>query len=375
MGVKVREKVAGSGVWWLFVNHKGRRTSRRVGSLKAAEKAAEKIEAKLVLGEGVERAKRPAPTLVEFFERYRKTYLATATKAATRDIYRTAFDLHVLPELGARRIDEIQRSDVVDLIGKLVDKGLAKTTIRINVSAFSALLNQAVEEQLIPANPAARTGKFYRRARSGRKEIEPLSAQEAAKFLETVRERAPQHFALFLTALHTGMRSGEIAGLQWGDVDFGGKFATVRRNVWRGRAAGTKTDRIRRVDLSDAVCEALEAHRRRLRAEWLKKGRNEVPEWVFANQEGRPADMQNVKNRWFYRCLEKAGLRRIRFHDLRHTYATLLIQQGESLAYVRDQLGHSSIRMTVDTYTHWMPGSNRQAVNRLPCAGSKAAGE
>jgi integrase len=75
--------------------------------------------------------------------------------------------------------------------------------------------------------------------------------------------------------------------------------------------------------------------------------------------------VDNLRKRYFYKVLEKAGLRRIRFHDLRHSFASLLIAQGESLAYVRDQLGHSSIQITVDTYGHLVPGSNRQAVDRL----------
>ncbi len=101
-------------------------------------------------------------------------------------------------------------------------------------------------------------------------------------------------------------------------------------------------------------------------AEWLKEGENTIPEWVFCNERGNPIDMRTLKRRHFKKVLAKAELRKIRFHDLRHTFATLLITQGESLAYVKDQLGHSSIKMTVDTYTHWIPGSNRQAVNRLP---------
>jgi integrase len=87
---------------------------------------------------------------------------------------------------------------------------------------------------------------------------------------------------------------------------------------------------------------------------------------VFCNREGNPEEIHNLKNRYFFRCLTKAGLRHIRFHDLRHTFASLLIQNGESLAYVKDQLGHSSIKMTVDVYGHLVPGANRQAVNRLP---------
>jgi integrase len=154
----------------------------------------------------------------------------------------------------------------------------------------------------------------------------------------------------------------------------------VRRNYTRGRIEKTKTDHVRRVDLSDALLSELSVLQRRRRAEYLKEGKNEIPEWVFLSpgrivwkdgepigrEEGNVLDMHNVKNRYFLKTLEKAGLRRIRFHDLRHTFASLLIQNGESLAYIKDQLGHSSIKMTVDVYGHLVPGANRAAVNRLP---------
>ena len=110
----------------------------------------------------------------------------------------------------------------------------------------------------------------------------------------------------------------------------------------------------------------LRERRRQRKETWLAKGNNEIPNWVLCNREGNPLDMHNVKNRHFYKFLGKAGLRRIRFHDLRHTFASLLIQNGESLAYVKDQLGHSSIKLTVDVYGHLVPGANRQAVNKLP---------
>jgi integrase len=197
----------------------------------------------------------------------------------------------------------------------------------------------------------------------------------------------PEYFPLFLAAIHTGMRAGELAGLQWGDIDFNGKFVIVRRNFTRGRIEKTKTDRIRRVDLSDALLHELESLKRRRKAEYFQKGKNETPEWVFlgpgdivwqdgkpvGREEGQQLDMQNVRNRVFLKCLEKAKLRRIRFHDLRHTFASLLIQNGESLAYVKDQLGHSSIKMTVDVYGHLVPGANRAAVNRLPGPNNREA--
>jgi len=188
-------------------------------------------------------------------------------------------------------------------------------------------------------------------------------------FLQAVLERkvSRQHYPLFLCAIHTGLRSGELAGPKWGDIDFRGKFLTVRREIVLGKIiATTKTDKIRRVDLSDSLLEELAELKLKRKEDWLKKGLNEIPEWIFCNREGNPLDMHNLKNRHFFKCLEKAGLRRIRFHDLRHTFASLLIQNGESLAYVKDQLGHSSIKLTVDVYGHLVPGANREAVNRLP---------
>jgi integrase len=96
---------------------------------------------------------------------------------------------------------------------------------------------------------------------------------------------------------------------------------------------------------------------------WLKKGK-EVPLWVFPSREGTPHEERNVRH-VFTRMLEKAELRQIRIHDLRHTFASLLLQQGESVVYVKEQLGHASIQITVDTYGHLIPGANGGAVDRL----------
>jgi integrase len=114
--------------------------------------------------------------------------------------------------------------------------------------------------------------------------------------------------------------------------------------------------------------EALQELKKARKEDWLAKGQNEMPEWVFCNFEGKLLDTNNLRNRALHKCLEAAELRTIRLHDLRHTFASLLIQNGESLAYVKDQMGHSSIKVTVDIYGHLVPGANRQAVNRLPTA-------
>ena len=95
---------------------------------------------------------------------------------------------------------------------------------------------------------------------------------------------------------------------------------------------------------------------------------------MFCNEEGGPLNGDNLRHRVFYKTLVKAGLRRVRFHDLRHTFASLLLQQSESPTYVKEQMGHSSIQVTVDIYGHFIPGANRQAVDRLDDATGRNPG-
>jgi integrase len=395
-----------------FRHHNGKRTSRQVGTLKAATKVQEQIEARLKLGEDALPKEMPSsPTLQHFWQSFEETYLPLGVRESTMQSYRQCFRIHILPEIGNLRLDEVTRDRVKQFVSTLVQKRirvrkvekiknekgktierkvtfierpLSRSSIRIILAALNVLLNHALEDRHITSNPASKLGKFYKQAKNLHEEIQPLTREEVPIFLEAARVHFPDYFPLFLCAIHTGMRSGELAGLHWGDVDFNGKFLTVRRNFTRGRIEKTKTGRIRRVDLSDALLSELQQLKRKRQAEYLVRGKNEIPDYVFLStgdivwedgkpvgrEEGQRLEMQNVKNRFFLKTLDKARLRRIRFHDLRHTFASLLIQNGESLAYVKDQLGHSSIKMTVDVYGHLVPGANRQAVNRLPAIDS-----
>ena len=371
MGVKIREKIKGSGEWWVFINHQGRRRSKRVGTEKAALKVREYIEARLKLGQSIEEEqKKEVPavvTLDAYFERFKKT-LEGSVRESTRSCYEGRYNNGIRQELGGLSLDKITRERAEEFASSLVSKGLAKDTIRLTLATLRKILNKALRARLITDNPATRLGEFYRQAPTRHKEIQPLTQDEVLKFLETVRHHSPQHFALFLCAIHTGLRSGELAGLQWGDLDENSKFLVVRRGIVRGKINITKSGKIRRVDVSDALMAALLEFRRKRKEALLTQGKNELPatDWIFENEAGGFLDMKNLKKRHFKKCLEKAGLRCIRFHDLRHTFASLLIQNGESLTYIKEQLGHSSIKITVDVYGHLVPGANRQAVNRLP---------
>jgi integrase len=133
---------------------------------------------------------------------------------------------------------------------------------------------------------------------------------------------------------------GEALTLQWVDIDFSGWFLEVRRTLSHRRITTPKSGKSRRVDLSSQLAETLKALLVERKKETLRKGWGDVLEWVFTNEDGRPLDQANFHYRVWRKLLAKAGLRYIRVHDLRHTFASLLIQNGESLAYVKEQMGH-----------------------------------
>ncbi len=159
------------------------------------------------------------------------------------------------------------------------------------------------------------------------------------------------------------MRQGELVGLKWRDIDFKGKFIEVRRGVTHGIETTTKSHKIRRVDMTASLIETLQGlYESRSREAAIQ--RVAMPEYVFLTPSWTRWDDSNLR-RIFAGLLTKAGIRRVRFHDLRHTYASLMAQAGAPPKYVQEQLGHSSIQVTMDIYSHLFPGGGQQYVQRL----------
>ncbi len=360
MGVKVKFRQA---AWWVYIDHQGRRKAKKIGDKATAHEVAKRIRERLLLGDLSLLTSEPAETL----ERYGTRWLEQGEgnrKASTHRFYRFNLARHIVPVLGARPITAVTRADCRDLITACRQKGLKRASLLGVQRTLSAVLSHAIEDGLLQANPAFRMGKHLRLGDEKRAAIQPLTYLEAHQFLEAVRDRMPEYHPFFLCALRTGMRLGELLALQWADVDFAGRFLEVRRNLVAGRLTSTKSTNRRRVDMSLNLTKALRELHRERKASSLKAG-TPVPSWVFINRDGSALDGDNVRHRVFYRLLEGAELRQIRFHDLRHTYASLLIQNGESLTYVKEQMGHSSIQVTVDVYGHLVPSANRAAVDKL----------
>ncbi|MBN2178222.1 MAG: site-specific integrase [Deltaproteobacteria bacterium] len=224
-------------------------------------------------------------------------------------------------------------------------------------------MNYALDDEIIQANPVTGLTRGLQLKTKDNREIEPMNREEVHLFLETCKQSYKDYYPLFLCALRTGMRLGEILGLRWGDIDWHSKFIEVRRSYKRGNMGPTKTGKTRRVDMSEQLIESLRSLYVETHKEALKKGTGKIQEAIF-HHDGIPTAQNSVRY-IFKRVLKTAGLREMRVHDLRHTYASLLLSDGASPVYVKEQLGHTSIQMTVDIYGHLIPSANRDAVNRL----------
>jgi integrase len=260
----------------------------------------------------------------------------------------------------------------------MLAKGRARATVRAVLAPFREMYAHAIEDGHVTANPAAGVLRRTRGDAADPRAADFLTRDELASLLAVVRRDEPQWYAFVLTLARTGVRLGEAVAFQWDDIDWQSGFVEVRRSYSKRRLSTPKSGKGRRVDLSDHLLDMLAMRHVEAKKVALRTGTT-LSVWVFPGDDpDGPLDADNFRRRQWRRCVERAKLRAIYPHVLRHTFASLLIAQGESLAYVRDQLGHHSIQITVDTYGHLVPGGNRAAVNRLdatiPGSADAAAG-
>lgn len=266
--------------------------------------------------------------------------------------YREHVRAYLKPSLGRIRLAELARSDVDALIATLRrrERPLSDSTIRGAFIALHVALNWALDAELIARNPIAR----MRKPEIADVAIQPPTAAEIEELLEA--EKAHRLIALFTVAARTGLRQGEILGLTWADLE--GDLLYVRGTLDRDtrRRGPTKTsESAAPVPLIPSVVLALRAHRARQLEERIAAGRRwREPERIFTTREGRALDGRAV-TRMLHRMQDRNGLRRFRFHDLRHALATAMLAGGASPFDVMVAVRHSRIGTTVDQYGHRTP--------------------
>jgi integrase len=311
------------------------------------------------------------PGFAEYAQRWLESHVALHLKPSTQESYRSLLDSRLIPKFGRIPLSEVTRNKVKAYLAEMVGSGkVRKNTIRNVIACLRAVMQHAVEDGIIGSNPAAGLGRFNKPQLESRR-AEFLTREEAQRFLNTAKEFCPDKYPLFLAALRSGLREGELLALKWEDIQLGEKvddpnrYILVRRNYSHGQFTTPKSHKARKVDLNQELRSELLSWRDKLILRAFEQGQEEIPKFVFPSEAGGPLDGTNLYHRYFRPCLEAAGLRPITFHALGHSFASQLIQNGASLLYVKEQLGHSSIQVTADIYGHLLPSANISWVDSL----------
>src|SRR5215216_6309534 len=304
-------------------------------------------------------------TLGEYLDRWLSDAVRGTVRESTysRDNYLVTN--HVKPSIGRVKLKNVNALHLQGLYRERLNSGLSPSTVQKVHHVVHKAFAQAVRWSLIPRNPA----DDVKAPTPAPKEMHPLSASEARRLLEAARGDRLE--ALYVLAVHTGMRRGELLGLKWGDVDLANTTVRVRRTLTRngtGHVLGEpKTKKSRRtVRITPQAVEALKCHRAKQSEEMLTSGSLYQDQGlVFAGAGGGLINPSNLRQRSFTPLLEHAGLPRITFNDLRHTCASLLFQKNVHPKFVQELLGHASVAITLDTYSHMLPGMGSQAADAM----------
>ena len=306
-------------------------------------------------------------TLEQHLEHWLEHVHRHTVRLATYVEYRRILDKHLFPSLGSIRLQQLSVRDVEAFYAQKRNEGLSPSSIRVMHAVLRQALDHAVRSSLVVRNVADAAKKAL--SRRNQREIHPLTEAQAQAFIAAAKGHRLE--ALFTMAIVTGMREGELLALRWSDLDLERGSLQVRRTVKRVRRHGLvegppKTSAGKRhIALSPFLVGVLKAHRVRQLEERLKAGAAwQEHELVFCTRFGGFVDSSDL-TQMFRRVLRAAGLPTMRFHDLRHSAASLLLAMGVHAKVVQELLGHSNITMTLNIYSHVLPSLQKDAVDRL----------
>lgn len=288
------------------------------------------------------------------FEAFSNLWLKTHgpnLRESTYSLYEGMIRVHFVPFFGKSPLTAIGIDDIQRLLsekGQTSSPATVHSMRRILVKMF----NHAKKWGYLKENPARETEP----PQIPYQEMSYLTPQEADKFISFLKENDPSYFCLFQTALQTGLRLGELLALKWEDIEAG--IIRVKRQIHKGRISEPKSKRgMRQVPIPKALEKALKEHK--LASRPSSEG------WVFPSEAGTPINGRNLIRRHFEPALKASGVKKIRFHDLRHSYGAHLVAAGVHAKAIQEALGHASIKTTLDRYGHLMPSAFSQVAEAL----------
>ncbi len=277
----------------------------------------------------------------DFSKKWLSDYASMKVKPSTYDDYSGIVRKHLRPFFGKSLLNNITTGEIQGFVSHKLKEGLSPRTVNKTIMVLKMMFKHAEVWGYTKDNPA----RFVERPRVERKEMDYLTPEEIRKFLDAA---FPEDYPLFATAVLTGARQGELLGLKWSDLDLDKGMLCIRRTYSPNHGFMEPKSRKgwRTVLLTPELVNILLTHK-------IKTGGD--PDELIFNDAKNPIIPHNMVRDHFHPTLRRAGIRRIRFHDLRHTYATLMISLGENTKLLQQQLGHSSITTTMDRYGHLLP--------------------
>lgn len=327
---------------------------QRWETIGTSRKEAERVLADRLsaIGDGSYRKLTDA-TFEEYSIVWMKKYAEPRLKESTISSYAMHLRVHWIPALGAIQLQRITTAMIEDRISELLASGLSGKTVNNAIVPLRLMLKHAVKWHYLAVSPA----EPVERVRVEREEMKAMSPEQVKRLLAAAE---PDSWLLLTTAIFTGLRRGELLALQWGDLDLEQARITVQRSLWKGKFIGPKTkNAIRRVDLAPQLVRAFREAKPPGPIDAIRG------QLVFSSQNGTPIDPDNLVYRRFKPALRRAELPDFRFHDLRHTYASLMIAAGEHPKAIQQALGHASITTTLDQYGHLLPGAFAHSGERV----------
>jgi integrase len=360
MAAKLREK---GGFYWAVIHHKGRRKWKKLGTDKRrAQKLVHDLNAQLARADFPMGGNEAVPTvedaLTTWYEDYLPTFSPSFAEVAAGNIRR-----HLVPAFGKLLITELEERHLLQFIGDRTDasacpRPLKATTLMNILSVLRRVLSLAVDRGELARNPCRNLvrllAKVERQQVSEVNRVDSWSREEVGALLSVAKAEAQTFYPLLAFLLSSGCRKGEALGLEWTDVDFSSQRVHIRRAFVRGRLGTPKSGKARSIALSPGLATVLLDLLDERRRATLERGWPKIPKPVFCSETGGRLDERNVNRTWdrLRRRAQKHGVRPLRLHDARHTYASLALASGKSLRWVATQLGHANPALTLRLYAH-----------------------
>lgn len=303
-------------------------------------------------------------TVAEYLKLWQELFCANLRRS-TLESYVWAIEKHITPAIGLEQLQKLRPVQIQTMLAKLTKTNLSATSVRYIYNVLNITLNQAVKMQILSSNPCVavdppRKEKYHANVYNREELMQLIHAAESTKLLLPI-----------LLAAGCGMRRGEVCGLRWQDINLEQKLMFIRHSLDRPEKGKlellpVKTDQSERsVRIPEFLEQALKAA---LQEQALAKAAKDSPykdqDFVFAWEDGSPIDPDWLDKK-YRQLLAENSLKPIRFHDLRHTHATLLLLEHVAVKVVSERLGHSSIKITQDIYSHVLPEMQKEAADAI----------